>query len=128
MNMTVLISLLDLEKCIFSNSMLKKMATIWASQLYVTRFVLKLCIFEAFISFYGCISRQTHLVGFLLWITAVRRYNPLLNGIPYFCIQKRATNQSWVLLSPVVRMWHEKADGTPKLSKDVLALVSLRPL
>ena len=49
--MTVLISLLDLAKCIFSNSMLNKMATIWAGQLCGTRFVLKLCIFEAVISY-----------------------------------------------------------------------------
>ena len=48
--MTVLISLLNLEKYISSNSMLKKMATIWTGQLCVTRFVLKLCIFEAVIS------------------------------------------------------------------------------
>ena len=51
MNTTVLISLLDLEKCISSNSMLKKMATIWGGQLCGTRFVLKLCIFEAVISY-----------------------------------------------------------------------------
>ena len=49
MNTTMLISLLDSKKCISSNSMLKKMAMIWAGQLCVTRFVLKLCIFEAFI-------------------------------------------------------------------------------
>ena len=51
MNTTVLISLLDLAKCISSNSMLKKLATIWAGQLCGTRFVLKLCIFEAVISY-----------------------------------------------------------------------------
>ena len=51
MNTTVLISLLDLAKCISSNSMLKKMATIWTGQLCGTRFVFKLCIFEAVISY-----------------------------------------------------------------------------
>ena len=49
-NTTMLISLLDLEKCFSSNPMLKKMVSIWVGQLCVTRFVLKLCIFEAFIS------------------------------------------------------------------------------
>ena len=51
LNTTVLINLLDLAKCISSNSMLKKMVTIWAGQLCGTRFVLKLCIFEVVISY-----------------------------------------------------------------------------
>ena len=43
--------LIGLGKCISSNSMLKKMATIWAGQLCGTRFIVKLCIFEAVISY-----------------------------------------------------------------------------
>ena len=59
---------------------------------------------------------------------AVRRYTPVLNGIPYFCIQKRATNQSWLPPGPAVRMWREKANGTSKLPEDVLAPIPLWPL
>ena len=59
---------------------------------------------------------------------AVHQYTYVLNEIPYFCIQKRAIDQSWLPFGPVVQMWCEKVDGTPKLSYDVFALVSLRPL
>ena len=68
------------------------------------------------------------MVRFLLWMSAVCRCTPVLNGIPYFCIQKRATDQLWLPPGPTVRMWREKADGTPKLSEGVLALVPLWPL
>ena len=104
------------------------MATIWAGQLYITRFVLKLCIFKFFISCKFCISLQTHLVGLLLWMSAVCRYISILNDVPYFCIQKRAIEQSWPPFSLAVRMWHENDDGTPKLPEDILALVPLRTL
>ena len=68
------------------------------------------------------------MVGFLLWMSAVRRCNRVLNGIPYFFIQKRATDQSWLPPGPAVQMWREKVDGTPKLSEGVPAPVPLRPL
>ena len=47
---------------------------------------------------------------------------------PYFCIQKRATNHSWLPSGPAIRLLHEKVDGTPKLPKGVPALVPLWPL
>ena len=68
------------------------------------------------------------MVGFLLWMLAVRQCTRVQNGIHYFCIQKRATNQSWLPPGRAVRMWREKVDGTPKLPEGVLALVPLRPL
>ena len=68
------------------------------------------------------------MVRFLLWMSAVRQYTLVLNGIPYFCIQKRATDQSWLPASPAVRMWREKDDGTPKLPEGVPAPVPLWPL
>ena len=53
MNTTVLISLLDLEKCISSNSMLKKMAKIW-----VANYALQ-----------GSFSNSVYLKpSFLLWL------------------------------------------------------------
>ena len=68
------------------------------------------------------------MVRFLLWMSVVHRYTPVLNGISKFRIQKRATDQSWLPPGPVVRMWSEKADGTPKLPKGVPAPIPLRPL
>ena len=61
-------------------------------------------------------------------MSAVRRYTHVLNGIHYFSMQKRATNQSWLPHGPVVRMWREKVDGTPKLPEGVPAHVPLWPL
>ena len=68
------------------------------------------------------------MVTFLLWILAVRQYTSVLNGIPYFCIQKGATDQSWLPPRPAVRMWREKADGTPKLPEGVPAPIPLQPV
>ena len=56
----------------------------------------------------------------------VCRYTPVLNGIPYFCIPKRATDLSWLLPGPAVQMGLEKVDGTPKLLEGVPAPVPLR--
>ena len=63
-----------------------------------------------------------------LWMSAVRRYIPVLNPFMWLCIQKHATDQSWLLPSPAVRMWHQKDDGTPMLPEGVLDPVPLRPL
>ena len=52
----------------------------------------------------------------------------VLNGIPYFHMQKQAIDHSWLPPSPIVRIWREKGNGTPKLPEGVLALVLLRLL
>ena len=61
-------------------------------------------------------------------VWSVRRYTCVLNGIPYFCIQRLATDQSWLPPGLAVRMWREKVDGTPKLLEGVPALLPLWPL
>ena len=63
-----------------------------------------------------------------LWMSAVRRYIPVLNPFLWLHIQKRAIDQSWLLPGSAVRMWRQKDDGTPMLPEDVPDPVPLRPL
>ena len=63
-----------------------------------------------------------------LWMSAVRRYIPILNPFSWLRIQKRATDQSWLPLGTTVRMWHQKDDGTPMLPDCIPNLVSHWPL
>ena len=63
-----------------------------------------------------------------LWMSAVRRYVCVLNPCSSLLVQKRATNQSWLPLSPAVQMWHQRDDSTPMLPEGVPDPVPLRPL
>ena len=61
-------------------------------------------------------------------MSAVRRYICVLNPSSSLLVQKCATDQSWLLPSPAVRMWRQRDDGTPMLPEGVPDTVPLRPL
>ena len=63
-----------------------------------------------------------------MWMLAVRRYVCVLNPCSSLLVQKRATDQSWLLPGPAVRIWRQNDDGTPMLLEGVPAPVPLRPL
>ena len=118
-NTMVLISSLDLEKCISLSFMLKKKATIWADQFCVTRFIFKSCLCESLFSLNGYTSLQIPSLCYFVDVSGLP-IHPVLNSVPYLHIQNRATDQSWLLPSPAARMWHQNDDGTPKLLEGAL--------
>ena len=63
-----------------------------------------------------------------LWMSSVRQYIPVLNPFSWLCIEKHATDQSWLPPGPAVRMCHQKDDGTPMLPEGISDLVPLRSL